>query len=118
MQHHWYYEGTDEGPIDIIIYSGGDPMVIYEKVKNESLTASSSHVEGHEVDGWKEYPSGFPNQNDYENVDACGMTLNGQRAAWVQCGFLVVLTAVQGGKSLKDYADGVWGVVHAASLEK
>lgn len=87
------------------------------EIKKESLVAKSWRSEGHEVDGWKECPNGFPNQNDYENVEACGMTLNGQKAAWVQSGFLVVLTAIQGGKALSDYADGLWGVVYAASVK-
>lgn len=93
-------------------------MATYEDLKKESLTAKSWRAEGHEVDGWKEWPSGFPDQNDYEHIEACGMTLNGQKAAWVQSGYLVVLTAVQGGNGLKDYADGVWCVVHAVSVEK
>jgi hypothetical protein len=118
LQHQWYYEGTDAGPVEIDVYSGGDVMAAYEEIKKESLTAKTWRPKGQEVDGWKKNPSGFPNQNEYENIEACGMTLNGQKAAWVQSGFLVVLTAIQGGKALSDYADGVWGVMNAASMEK
>jgi len=117
-QHQWYYEGTDNGPIEIDIYSGGQAKATYEEIKKDSLEAKSWRVEGEQIDGWKEWPSGFPDQNDYEDVEICGMTLNGQKAAWVQSGYLVVLTAIMGGEGLKDYADGVWGVVHAASVKK
>jgi hypothetical protein len=66
-------------------------------------------------DSWKEWPRGFPDKNDYEDVEECGATEDGTKAAWVQSRYFVLLVASEGGKVLRDFADGIWGVVNEGS---
>lgn len=116
-QRQWYWEPTEGGgmaAIEIDIYSG-DAMEMYKETKKECETRQEWREE---ADGWKEWPSGFPDKNDYEDVEICGMTSKGTKVAWVQRGFLIMIsTAVEStdGEKLKDYADGVWNVVNKAN---
>jgi hypothetical protein len=113
----YYHEPTEGGALagaEIDIYFGVDPVETYNEIKKDSLEAKDWRVEGHQIDGWKEWPHGYPDQNDYEGVSHCGKTDAGNKVAWVQGKALVVLSSVAGGKTLEEYADGVWNIVYQA----
>jgi len=77
---------------------------------------------------WLEWPRGFPNQNDYESMVECLGNESRGVVLWVQKGadedkyYLVEMSAQsqsargtgEGLSALKDYADGLWGVVDLA----
>lgn len=75
---------------------------------------------------WQDWPKGFPNQNDYDDVLMCFGNESQRMVFWVQKGagagavgdrvYTVQLEGLQDGIGLlKDYADGVWGVVNQMS---
>lgn len=94
-----------------------------------AMTALGSRKHG---DSWQEWPRGFPNQNDYESMVKCAANESKGVVLWVQKGdtaragedkyYLVEMSAQlqsssgigDGLSALKDYADGLWGVVDLA----
>jgi hypothetical protein len=116
-QIQFYHEPAEGGALDgaeINIYYPQDPMADYNELKKESLEKNEWRIEGKEIDGWEEWPRGYPDQNDYEDVSACAKVTDGHQVAWVQGKALVVLATVTGADKLKEYADGVWNIVNKA----
>lgn len=96
---------------------------------HHAITALSSRKHG---DSWQEWPKGFPNQDDYESMVECAANEIQGAVLWVQSGgpasvgekkyYLVEMSAQPQSSgsigerfsALKDYADGLWGVVDSA----
>jgi len=127
-QYQWYYEPTTTGgmgAIEIDVYFSlpkpdvHKAMEMYTSSKQEALESKPWRQEGKEVDGWVDWPKRYPNRNEYETMEACGMIKSGKKVAWVQGGYFVELSGgplmEEGG--LEEYADGVWLVVNGAGEE-
>lgn len=103
--------------IEINLYIGGDSAEAFAQIKKEALEPKPWRAEELQVDGWVDWPKGFPDQNDYENVSFCGATKNLSQVTWVQNKTLVQMGTVDPETTkLKDYADGVWQAVNGMGL--
>jgi len=103
-------------------------FVIMELLTLQQATTALKSRTGTGV--WLRWPKGFPNQNDYEGVVECATRESDGIVVWVQRAggtnaserkhYLVQMSAQGSGlgggvEALRDYADGLWGVVDLAS---
>lgn len=110
------------GAIEIDIYSTlpkpdvHKAMEMYTSIKQGALDPKPWRGEDDKVGEWVDWPSGYPNKNDYETMEACGMIKGENKVAWVQGGYYVELSGMplMEKDGLKEYADGVWLVVNGA----
>jgi hypothetical protein len=116
-QCKWSYQVADSGEVEIQIFSGS-ATTMYAEIKQACILRGRSA--GHVAGGWKEWPKGFPDKNEYEDVEICGAAEDMKKAAWVQSGFLIVLSVSldrDGGVKLPNFADGIWGVINKATIK-
>jgi hypothetical protein len=109
--------------VEVDLYIGGDPVAFFEAAKQDALAAKEWRSEDNQIDGWVDWPSGFPDQNDYELVSHCGAHKNLGTVYWVQEGsktktktLVQIGTPAPQATKLSDYADGVWQVVYGMDL--
>lgn len=96
---------------------GSDAAEWFAELKEEAQERKPGRDGESQTDGWVDWPRGFPDQNDYENVSHCGATKNLGQVYWVQNTTLVRIgTAAPETTKLRDYADGVWQVVNGMGL--
>ena len=120
----WTHTRTDDTsqPVTIAIYrfdSGSEASKVYKQKK---------------VNPWNKWPSGYPNNNDYEGIGGCGIATEASPglAIWSQdvshntpinATFLVVLTGGAGGStsfddSMYSYPDSIYMRIYAACNNK